>query len=246
MEEIHHPSLRRRAPPSSSRARPAKVVSIPVLFVGSEQEKEKNEKPRARPATEEASSESAVAIAAVKIQKIARGLLARRNVRIVRRLEAELEAIERSAKESEIHLRGEEKDRIRLAEELMALLLKLDSVRGARDYRRRVIRRAIALQEAMDAVPAVADEGSEVDRAAESIGSEDLKSATAAGAMERMMEENRALRRVAEELRERNEMQLSAMNGLLGRIERLEKVVEKMSRRQNRRACDSKQSKRKL
>ncbi|EMS56989.1 hypothetical protein TRIUR3_03487 [Triticum urartu] len=38
------------------------------------------------------------------------------------------------------------------AEELMRLLLRLDGVRGAREYRRRVTRRVLALQDAVDAL----------------------------------------------------------------------------------------------
>uniref|UniRef100_A0A0E0MFP9 BAG domain-containing protein n=1 Tax=Oryza punctata TaxID=4537 RepID=A0A0E0MFP9_ORYPU len=60
--------------------------------------------------------------AVLALQAAARGLLARRAVRA-----------------------------LAVAEELMRLLLRLDAVRGARAYRRRVVARVLALQDAVDA-----------------------------------------------------------------------------------------------
>ena len=96
--------------------------------------------------------------AAVRVQAAARGLLARRMVREVRAVERQAEAVAaRVAAEAEA-LRADARARIGLGEELMRLLLRLDGVRGAREYRRRVTRRVLALQDAVDtleAAPAV-------------------------------------------------------------------------------------------
>ena len=52
-------------------------------------------------------------------------------------------------------LRADARARIGLGEELMRLLLRLDGVHGAREYRRRVTRRVLALQDAVDALEAM-------------------------------------------------------------------------------------------
>ncbi|XP_048544516.1 uncharacterized protein LOC125523536 [Triticum urartu] len=104
--------------------------------------------------------------AAVRVQAAARGLLARRMVREVRAVERQAEAVAaRVAAEAEA-LRADARARIGLGEELMRLLLRLDGVRGAREYRRRVTRRVLALQDAVDALeatPAPAAPGSTAD-----------------------------------------------------------------------------------
>ena len=150
-----------RRPKEPARSRPAKIVSIPVRFINSEEKEEKRQ--ASSSAADERPTKAAnmdAGAATVMIQKIARGFLARKNARALRSLEAQVEAIERSVKGSEGFLRADAKERIRVSEALMSLLFRLDSIRGARDYRRRVIRRAIALQEALDAI-AVADNGAE-------------------------------------------------------------------------------------
>ena len=150
-----------RRPKEPARSRPAKIVSIPVRFINSEEKEEKRQ--ASSSAADERPTKAAnmdAGAATVMIQKIARGFLARKNARALRSLEAQVEAIERSVKGSEGFLRADAKERIRVSEALMSLLFRLDSIRGARDYRRRVIRRAIALQEALDAI-AAADNGAE-------------------------------------------------------------------------------------
>ncbi|KAM3245513.1 hypothetical protein ACQJBY_056693 [Aegilops geniculata] len=93
--------------------------------------------------------------AAVRVQAAARGLLARRMVREVRAVERQAEAVAaRVAAEAEA-LRADARARIGFGEELMRLLLRLDGVRGAREYRRRVTRRVLALQDAVDALEAM-------------------------------------------------------------------------------------------
>ncbi|KAE8023730.1 hypothetical protein FH972_009398 [Carpinus fangiana] len=117
-----------------------KVVSIPVQFVGSGG--------RSR-------SDSAV-----KIQKAFRGFLVRRSVRKIAEIRREVEVMERKiSEESTVDLiRIDPKERLRVNEALMSLLFRLDSVRGVdsavRDCRKAVIRRAIVLQEMVDAIVA--------------------------------------------------------------------------------------------
>lgn len=88
------------------------------------------------------------------IQRAYRGFLVRKNLRAVRRIEAEVDAVEREVARAGDRLRRDARERLRVSETLMSLLFRLDSVRGVRYYRRRVIRRAIALQEAVDAIAA--------------------------------------------------------------------------------------------
>ncbi|XVE66056.1 hypothetical protein DITRI_Ditri08aG0050900 [Diplodiscus trichospermus] len=114
-----------------------KVVSIPVHFVGSE---------RGR-------SDSVI-----KIQKVFRGFLVRKNMKKIKAIREEVNDIERSVwnKETVNLIRNDSKERLKVNEMLMSLLLKLDSVRGVdsgvRDCRKSVIKRAIALQELVDAI----------------------------------------------------------------------------------------------
>ena len=93
--------------------------------------------------------------AAVRVQAAARGLLARRMVREVRAVERQAEAVAARVSAEAEALRADARARIALAEELMRLLLRLDGVRGAREYRRRVTRRVLALQDAVDALEAM-------------------------------------------------------------------------------------------
>lgn len=48
-------------------------------------------------------------------------------------------------------LRADPRARVAVWEALMRMLLRLDAVRGARDYRRRVTKRVVTLQDAVDA-----------------------------------------------------------------------------------------------
>ncbi|KAK9277002.1 hypothetical protein L1049_006541 [Liquidambar formosana] len=134
----HSPSVRGIPVPRQTTSSP-KVVSIPVRFV---------ESGRTRSA------------AATKIQKVFRGFLVRKSVKRILAIRREVEEIElRISREETVDLiRREPKERLKLNETLMALLFKLDSVRGVdsgvRDCRKAVIRRAIALQEKVDAIVA--------------------------------------------------------------------------------------------
>lgn len=116
---------------------PPKVVLIPVRFVGSDTTRSE---------------------AATKIQKLFRGFAVRKNVKKIAKIRSQVEEIQRQISQSETLdlIEGDAKERLRLSETLMSLLFQLDSVRGVdpavRDCRKAVIRKAIALQEAIDAM----------------------------------------------------------------------------------------------
>ncbi|XP_073013170.1 uncharacterized protein [Typha latifolia] len=147
-------------PSSSSKpAKKPKVVSIPVHYVGSEPEVVKKRSP---PAPERALDRRVMegamaAAAAVKVQKVFRGFLVRKNMAIVRKVEAEADEIERMILAAQEVMRRDTKERVRVSEMLMRCLFRLDSVRGVRDYRKKVIRRVISLQEVVDAVSAAGE-----------------------------------------------------------------------------------------
>ncbi|KAK7374778.1 hypothetical protein VNO80_08217 [Phaseolus coccineus] len=130
---------------------PSKVVSIPVHFMGSERTRTDS---------------------AVKIQRMLRGLLVRNAMRKIAAMRVELERIE-----SEIRvevLRREERERVRVIETIMNLLLRLDSIRvlhysGLRECRKSVIKKAVALQEMLDEM--AVHEGGKV----EAVGEEEVE-----------------------------------------------------------------------
>ncbi|GER57610.1 Bcl-2-associated athanogene-like protein [Striga asiatica] len=127
----------------------AKVVRIPVRFVASEQVDR--------------------SVFAVKIQKVFRGFLIRKCLKKIKDIKREVDEIEWRLSWVEVVdlVRRDEKERLRMTESLMSLLLKLDSICGVdfgvRGCRKAVIRKAIALQERIDAIVAI-------DREAESDG----------------------------------------------------------------------------
>jgi hypothetical protein len=96
----------------------------------------------------------------LKIQKAFRGFLVRRSVRKIAAMRREVEEMERKVSEESTveSIRSDQKERLRVNEALMSLLFRLDSVRGVdsavRDCRKAVIRRAIAMQELVDAIVA--------------------------------------------------------------------------------------------
>ncbi|KAL2560026.1 BAG domain-containing protein [Forsythia ovata] len=120
-----------------------KVVQIPVHFVG---------------------SESTRSASALKIQKVFRGFLVRKSVKKIKDVKVQVDGIEERLLKSEVVelIKRDEKERLKMNESLMALLFKLDSVRGVdlgvRDFRKAVIRKAIALQEKIDAAASVNSE----------------------------------------------------------------------------------------
>jgi hypothetical protein len=143
------------AEPAAAKARSAPRAtetqtsfSIPVHGPDSpEREPKAAEATRAGPVAPAMSAEDAAA----RIQAAARGLLARKSVRAVREVEREAEQVgAKMACEAEA-LRADPRARVAVWEALMRMLLRLDAVRGARDYRRRVTKRVVTLQDAVDA-----------------------------------------------------------------------------------------------
>ncbi|KAF2283087.1 hypothetical protein GH714_043410 [Hevea brasiliensis] len=104
----------------------------------------------------------------VKIQKVFRGFLVRKSVRKIAAIRREVDEIETriSMKETVELIRRDSKETLKVNEMLMNLLLRLDSVpgvdSGVRDCRRAVIKKAIRLQEMVDAIVA-GDQALEVD-----------------------------------------------------------------------------------
>ncbi|KAK3118807.1 hypothetical protein QOZ80_9BG0708310 [Eleusine coracana subsp. coracana] len=135
-------AAREAARPKAGASR--SVSSIPVRFVSSDPEPEISRMPVKRALSAED--------AATRIQAAARGLLARKAVRALRAVEREAEDIgEKLARDAEA-LRGDARARVGVGEQLMRLLFRLDAVRGAREYRKRVAKRVLALQDAVDAL----------------------------------------------------------------------------------------------
>ncbi|TVU25341.1 hypothetical protein EJB05_27833, partial [Eragrostis curvula] len=133
-----------RASVRLTKAGAPRPVSIPVRFVASDPE-------IARPSVTKKRTPSAED-AAVRVQAAARGFLSRKAVRALRAVEREAEEVgKKVAREAEA-LRGDARARVGVGEELMRLLLRLDAVRGAREYRKRVAKRVLALQDAVDAL----------------------------------------------------------------------------------------------
>uniref|UniRef100_A0ACD5TH93 Uncharacterized protein n=1 Tax=Avena sativa TaxID=4498 RepID=A0ACD5TH93_AVESA len=145
-DESPEPVMREvlRPRPRSSRS----VSSVPVQFVGYDFEPER--KTVAVPKKRVPSPEEAT----VMVQAAARGFVARRMVRAVRAVEREAEVVAtRLAAEADA-LRVDSRGRIAIGEELMRLLFRLDAVRGVTEYRKKVTKKVLALQDAVDALEA--------------------------------------------------------------------------------------------
>lgn len=109
-------------------------------------------------------SERNRADSATKIQKVLRGYLVRKSVKKMVAMKVELEQIETNvhAPETVEKMRKEKKERVRVGESIMNLLLRLDSVKvlhcsALRDCRKSLIKRAIALQEMVDQIEGTGD-----------------------------------------------------------------------------------------
>ncbi|XP_055959797.1 uncharacterized protein LOC130014860 [Mercurialis annua] len=95
---------------------------------------------------------------AVKIQKVFRGFLVRKRVKKICEIRNEVNEIEKLlATEEKLEvMRNDSKERLKVSEMIMRLLLRLDSVRsvdcGVRDLRKTVTKKAIKLQEIVDSV----------------------------------------------------------------------------------------------
>ncbi|CAM0944096.1 unnamed protein product [Alopecurus aequalis] len=111
--------------------------------------------------------------AAVMVQAAARGLLARRMMREVRAVERQAEVIAARVVAEAEALRANPRSRIGVGEELMRLVLRLDAVRGVREYRRRVTRKVLALQDTVDALEAMPAQAADTPAAAEPMAADD-------------------------------------------------------------------------
>lgn len=137
--EAHRPAQRASSAP--------KVVRIPVHFVGSKKVDRSG--------------------SAVKIQKVFRGFLVRKSLRKIKDINVQVDEIDERLKRSEVAdlVRMDAKERLRMNETLMALLLKLDSICGVdfgvRGCRKAVIKKAISLQERIDSIVATDSDGKE-------------------------------------------------------------------------------------
>ncbi|KAL5082697.1 hypothetical protein RYX36_011118 [Vicia faba] len=138
---------------------PSKVVCIPVHFVGSERNRTDS---------------------ATKIQRVARGYLVRKCMKKMLKMKVELEDIEQkvNSEETARMMKKEQKERIKICETIMNLLLGLDSVSvfhcsALRELRKSLIKRAIFLQEYVDQIHMVSptDEDEKKMEEEESVGS---------------------------------------------------------------------------
>ncbi|XP_068484704.1 uncharacterized protein [Phaseolus vulgaris] len=189
---------------------PSKVVSIPVHFVGSERSRTDS---------------------AVKIQRMLRGFLVRNAMRKIGAMRVELERIEREIR-VEV-LRREQRERVRVIETIMNLLLRLDSVRvlhysGLRECRKSVIKKAVALQEMLDEMAVGEEEVGEDDcvgKEEEGNGMENLQNEKC-GSME---EESIGLERSLVERKEEEEEEDEALkNEEKGDGKKRELLLEKI------------------
>ncbi|KAJ4961307.1 hypothetical protein NE237_021217 [Protea cynaroides] len=141
----YHPSYARGIPVQHRQTKSPKIISIPVHFVGAEKSRSE---------------------AVLKIQKVFRGFLVRKNLRKIAAIRKEVDEIDRriSLGQTAQLIRRDPKERLKVNEMLMALLLRLDSVpgidSGVRICRKAMIKRAILLQERLDAI---VGDGSTVD-----------------------------------------------------------------------------------
>uniref|UniRef100_A0A7N0UN70 BAG domain-containing protein n=1 Tax=Kalanchoe fedtschenkoi TaxID=63787 RepID=A0A7N0UN70_KALFE len=105
-------------------------------------------------------SQSQEVAAAVKIQSSYRAHLIRTLTDTIRAVNSEADRLQRTIQQQETvdAIRSSERERMRVSEALMRLLLKLDSVRGmdpaVRELRKSVSRKIVGLQEVVDALAA--------------------------------------------------------------------------------------------
>ncbi|CAN4099221.1 unnamed protein product [Withania somnifera] len=164
-----HPSLPRYSsnargiPVQSIHQKPAgnkpaaKVVQIPVQFVCSGPERSVSFDPPQEPELDRSGS-------ALRIQKVFRGFLVRKSLKKIMSIRKEVEDVEGKllCRETAELICRDERERLRVNETLMSLLLKLDSIRGVdsgiREFRKAVIRKAIFLQERVDSIVSTANQ----------------------------------------------------------------------------------------
>ncbi|XP_050373873.1 uncharacterized protein LOC126791462 [Argentina anserina] len=233
---IQHPRY-----PLRSRGVP-KVVSIPVQFAAHDRRRYETD-------------------AALKIQTAFRGYLVRKSVSKIAGIKREVDEISEkiSKKETADLVRKDAKERLKVVETLMSLLLKLDSVKGVdsgvRDLRRAVIKKAIALQEKVEASAAInqsavpetdssltcSEESGETgvnERELSCNSSESKKNDEEL--LENMKKENERMVGLVTELVHRNEKQTRLLGLLSQRVEMLERALinERLRTKKKRHALD--------
>ncbi|CAL1355094.1 unnamed protein product [Linum trigynum] len=156
---VHSPST---APPAR------KVVSVPVHFVDSSSPAPPS--PSDLPLRRSDS-------AAKKIQKVFRGFTVRKSLKKIAGIRNEVNAVEIRISDTTDLICRDAKERLNVNETLMSLLFRLDSVPGldpgVRDLRKRVIKKAIALQEFVDSIAVSGLENHETLESAAAIEAED-------------------------------------------------------------------------
>ncbi|KAJ4825167.1 hypothetical protein Tsubulata_035394 [Turnera subulata] len=189
---------------------------------------------------------------AVKIQKLFRGFMVRKSVRKIREIGKEVDEVERKINKSsrvQSSMGEDPKERVKVNEELMRLLFKLDSVpgvdSGVRTFRKAVINKAIALQETVEAEAAarVEDCGIEAECCSSceigDLGKDggDDGSRRTEELMERVRRSNKEMKEMMGVLIERNLMQGRLLKELSWRVEQLERAyLEERLRRMKMRA----------
>ncbi|GLJ47860.1 hypothetical protein SUGI_1010690 [Cryptomeria japonica] len=134
---------------STPKVKAKKVVSIPINFVDSETTKSKK-----APAMDENT-------AAVKIQSAFLGFCVRKSrplnkLRVIMKTKAEAAEIRRRMNDEHVVelIRRDEKERVKMTEWIMSLLLRLDEIQGVipfvRESRKAVIRELVNLEETVD------------------------------------------------------------------------------------------------
>ncbi|KAL6188254.1 hypothetical protein ACLB2K_039647 [Fragaria x ananassa] len=249
---IQHPyySPRNRlVPVQPQSARAPKVVAIPVQYAAPERRRF-----------------DLRSDAALKIQKAFRGYLVRKSVSKIAGINREVDEISErvSRKETADLVRTDAKERLKVVETLMSLLLKLDSVKGVdsgvRDLRRAVIKKAIALQEKVEASAAnhqtlgghesaepVTELGlKSAEQSAETGVNENESSCNSSEsksneeALEKMGKDNQRMVGLITELVHRNEKQTRLLGSLSRRVEMLERALinERLRRKKRRHSLD--------
>ncbi|RWW64168.1 hypothetical protein BHE74_00028606, partial [Ensete ventricosum] len=144
-------------PRSRTASEEHNVVRIPVTDPDEEEAGKMKQQWQKKPVTA-GPSNLLRTVVALMIQRFWRGFLARKSVRSLSRISAEVGEVERTIRAREAAIRRDPKERQRADEMLMAVLLRLDNVRWARGYRKKVIRPVISLQDLVDSAAQTLEE----------------------------------------------------------------------------------------
>eukprot|EP01018_Ginkgo_biloba_P035397 Gb_07387 [translate_table: standard] len=150
-----------RKEPSQPKSSP---VTIPVHFINTSNPPESPAKRRpSEPSAKKVSHRMNDTAAAVKIQSAFRGFSVRKsaplkNLKLIAQVKANMEEIRQRIEDPQVvqMIRQNEKERLKITEGLMSLLLKLDAIQGVnsvvRESRKAVIRELVKLQERVDSI----------------------------------------------------------------------------------------------